>query len=100
MARESAASGKTNIRVLKGQYAKARMRYVDGAVHIAVVTVKRNRQRQGVWTGFLEHCEETGRAVVVESVEDDYLQRFMQRRPGYVKEDTLAASGHPIVELL
>ncbi len=84
----SAASGKNNIRVLSGQYAKARMRYVDGVAHIAVVTVKRNRQRQGVWTSFLEHCEETGRTVVVESVEDDFLQQFMQRRPGYAKEDT------------
>jgi hypothetical protein len=67
----SAANGKSNIRVLSGQYAKARMRYIDGAVHIAVLTVKRNRQRQGIWTRFLEHCEKTGRTVVVESVEDE-----------------------------
>jgi hypothetical protein len=84
----SAASGKTNIRVLKGQYAKARMHFVDGVVHIAVVTVKRRHQRQGVFTAFLEHVEQTGRTVVVESVEDDYLQGFMQRRPGYTREDT------------
>ena len=33
------------------------MRYVDGVVHIAVVTVKpQPGQRQGVWTSFLEHC--------------------------------------------
>ena len=89
----SAAAGRNTIRVLKGSYAKARLRYVDGAIHIAVVTVKRKHQRQGVWTSFLEHCEQTGRGIVVECVEDDFLQRFMERRPGYAKEDTTDGFG-------
>jgi GNAT superfamily N-acetyltransferase len=84
---KSEARGRTNVRVLVGAYAKTRMRYWDGRIHIAVVAVKRKHQRQGVFTAFLEHREATGRVVVVEWVENDHLQRFMERRPGYDKED-------------
>jgi hypothetical protein len=84
---KSEASGRTNVRVLRGSYAAARMRYWDGRIHIAVIWVKRKHRRQGVFTAFLVHCEATGRVVVLEWVENEHLQRFMERRPGYDKED-------------
>ena len=84
---EFVASGKNDMYVLRGECAEARLRCVDGAIYIAVFAVGSEHQQQGVFTAFLEHCEATGRAIVVELVEGEDFRRFMARRPGYVMED-------------
>lgn len=45
-----------------------------------------NEPRQCV-TAFLVHCENAGLPLKVEYVEEPGLQRFLERWPGYVKED-------------
>ena len=85
---KSSVEQDNNTTVLRSPCAAARMRYIGGAVHIANITVKPKYRRQGVFTGFLAHCEETGRAIVVENVENEHLQKFMSGRPGYIKRDT------------
>ena len=68
---EFVASGKNEMYVLRGECAEARLRCVDGAIQIAVFVVGSEHQQQGVFTAFLEHCEATGRAIVVELVEGE-----------------------------
>ena len=87
---KSATERKNHTEVLQGQYARVRLRYIDGWVHIANIAVRLKHRRQGVFTSFLEHCEETGSSIVVEFVENEHLQQFMERRQGYAREDRTA----------
>jgi hypothetical protein len=90
------ARSRTNhTKVIRGRYAGARVRYIDGTVVIAVIAVKLKYRRQGVWTAFLEHCEQTGRPLLVEFVEEPILQQFMEERPGYTKEDYITGGYAP-----